>query len=120
MTTYVKINNSQYPAVITGRIHDEDWDNRETKTIQLKMTYQDIIELFKNDVSWSILQEIEIQEEKIDENNNITFEPKIIFEEYDNSEFSISGPITDNRDGNVTIKMGKYTNEELLLMEVLS
>lgn len=32
--------------------------------------------------------------------------------EWDNSEFSMSGPITDNRDGTVSIKMGKPTDLE--------
>ena len=35
MAIYVKVNDNEtlYPAVITGRMNDENWDNRETKTI---------------------------------------------------------------------------------------
>ena len=32
--------------------------------------------------------------------------------EWDNSDYSLSGPITDNRDGTVSIKMGKPTDLE--------
>ena len=28
MATYVKINDAQYEASITGRLNDKDWDNR--------------------------------------------------------------------------------------------
>ena len=40
---------------------------------------------------------------------------------YDNSAFSVAGPVTDNRDGTVTVKMGKITDREALeeLLEVL-
>lgn len=102
MNTYIEINGLRYPALITGRISDKDWDGRETKTIDLEMTYAEVLENFVDGVSWNIIY-IEEDREEI----------------YDNSDFCISGPITDNRDGTVSIKMGKYTNEELLLMEVL-
>lgn len=102
MNTYIEINGLRYPALITGRISDKDWDGRETKTIDLEMTYAEVLENFVDGVSWNIIH-IEEDREEI----------------YDNSDFCISGPITDNRNGIVSIKMGKYTNEELLLMEVL-
>ena len=35
-------------------------------------------------------------------------------EVYDNSDYSVAGPITDNRGGTGTIKMGKPTADELL------
>lgn len=34
--------------------------------------------------------------------------------EWDNSEYSVSGSITDNRDGTVSVKMGKPTEAETL------
>jgi hypothetical protein len=102
MNTYIEINGLRYPALITGRISDKDWDGRETKTIDLEMTYAEVLENFVDGVSWNIIH-IEEDREEI----------------YDNSDFCISGPITDSRNGTVSIKMGKYTNEELLLMEVL-
>ena len=40
--------------------------------------------------------------------------------EWDNSEFNLAGDLTDHRDGTMTVKMGKFTTEEMLLMEVLA
>lgn len=40
--------------------------------------------------------------------------------EFDNSEYSMSGVIRDNRDGTVTIKMGKPTEIENILSELES
>ena len=120
MNTYIEINKIKYPATITGRLNDKDWDNRETKSIQLKMTYNEAITLFINDCKWNIIQEYIIHNDEIDENGEIKTIEKTETNFYDNSEYCIAGPITDNRDGTITIKMGKYTNEELLLMEVLS
>lgn len=120
MGTYVEVNNAKYPAVITGRVNDKDWDDRETKSIKLEMTYAEAVALFVNDCSWNIIQEHTVRHHEADENGKITVVEKIETESYDNSEYCISGPITDNRDGTVVVKMGKYTNEELLLMEVLA
>lgn len=101
--TYIKINDVVYEAEITGRIHDKDWDDRESKAIRLEMSYAEAINLFVNDVKWIIIQK----------------EAEDIEYEYDNSEFCLAGPLTDLRDGRIEVKMGKYTNEEILLMEVL-
>lgn len=122
MAIYVKVNDNEtlYPAVITGRMNDENWDNRETKTIKLEMTYEQVKELFVDDVAWSIVQENIVQYNEVDENGEVQFVEKTEMESYDNSEYCIAGYITDYRDGTVDVKMGKFTNEELLLMEVLA
>lgn len=121
MATYIQINETKYPASITGRLSDKDWDYRESKAIKIEMSYAEAIKLFVDDVIWSIIQENEVQKEVIDEEGNITFENAIETEIYDNSDYSIAGAITDNRDGTITIKMGKPTATELLaiLEEVL-
>lgn len=93
----VKINDVLYPAEVMGRIVDSEWDNRESKAITLEMTHEKALETFVDGLKWSIVYE--------DENNK---------EEYDNSAFSIAGTITDNRNGNITAKMGKPTVDELL------
>lgn len=113
--TYVKINENYYPAQIMGRIRDSEWNDRESKAITINMTYSSAIELFVDGVEWSIVQ----QNSYTDESGN-TVTPDAI--EYDNSDFCVSGPITDNRDGTVTVKMGKITDAEALaeLMEVLA
>lgn len=115
MATYVKINDAQYEASITGRLNDKDWDNRPSKAITLKMSYADAVNIFIDDVNWFILQDFE---DTVEEINEETGEPVINTvtrtEIYDNSDYSIAGSITDNRDGTITVKMGKQTAEELL------
>ena len=59
MATYIEINNVKYPAVITGRLRDNDWDNRESKAITVEMSYEDAIKLFVDDVKWNIVQYVE-------------------------------------------------------------
>ena len=120
MNTYVEVNGAKYPAVITGRLSDKDWDNRESKSIEMEMTYADAIAIFVDGCSWNIIQNHIVHYNEIDESGNVTVVEKIEADSYDNSEYCIAGSITDNRDGTVVVKMGKYTNEELLLMEVLS
>lgn len=114
MATYVEINGVKYPASITGRLNDKDWDNRESKAIKIEMTYSDAITLFVDNISWNIVQENEIQKEVMDEEGNVTFETVVESEVYDNSDYCIAGSVTDHRDGNVTIKMGKFTDAELV------
>lgn len=97
--TYVRINDVIYPAEIHGRITDYEWDNRESKSIKLEMTYEYAIELFVDGLVWSIIYE--------DENG---------VKEYDNSAYSLAGSITDNRDGTISAKMGKPTVDELLAL----
>ena len=120
MNTYVEVNSKRYPAVITGRLNDKDWDNRETKAIKMEMTYADAVALFVDGCSWHIIQERMVRHNEVDENGEITVVDKMETEDYDNGDYCIAGPITDNRDGTIVVKMGKYTNEELLLMEVLA
>lgn len=125
---YIKINDNLYPAEINGRIEDIEWDKRESKAITLEMDYPSAATMFVDGVTWSIVCEEQRSVPQTDENGNqvlddegnpvYIIEPYI--EEFDNSDFCIAGPITDNRDGTLSIKMGKFTNEEILLMEVLS
>ena len=115
MEIFVKVGDMQYPASITGRLHDSDWDDRQTKAIKLQMTYSDAVVLFVDGVEWSIVQENEEMVEIINEDGEIKYVPQTILEEYDNSEYSLAGDIIDHRDGFVTIKMGKLTELETAL-----
>lgn len=93
---FVKINETLYPATVEGRVKDYDWDNRSSKTITLKMDYATAVNLFVNGLAWSIVEQNEIDGE-------------VHETVYDNSEYNLAGDITDHRDGNISVKMGKLT-----------
>lgn len=112
--TYVKIDREYYPAQIMGRIYDSEWNGRESKAITLQMTYSSAAELFVDGLNWFIVQ----QEAAHEDGNGNLIAPRDI--EYDNSDFCISGPITDNRDGTVTVKMGKPTEIEELRSKLVN
>lgn len=99
---YIKINGSQYGAIIHGYVSDKEWDKRDSKAITLEITYEEALSTFVDNVPWSIVHQ------HLNENN------EIITEEYDNSEYCVAGSITDHRNGYVTVKMGKPTEIELL------
>ncbi len=113
---YVKVNGTLYPATIDGQMQDYTWDNRESKTITMQGTYDEIVGLFKDGALWSIVMKETVQKRNedgslvLDEAGNPVTEEQT--SEWNNSEFSMSGPITDNRDGTVSIKMGKPTDLE--------
>lgn len=115
--TYLKTNGTTYPAVINGNNDDREWNGRESKTITLEMAYADAAALFLDGLAWSIVFQGDTY---TDPETGETVTPAV--EEYDNSYYSVAGPITDNRDGTVSVKMGKPTAEEQLaeLMEVLN
>ena len=92
MNTYVKINSINYPAEIYGHVRDRDWDNRKSKVIVLALTIQEALDLFVNGLQWAIV-----------------YGTQTINQE----EFIIAGPITDNRDGTVSVRMGKATATEV-------
>lgn len=114
--TYVKIGEQQYPATVRGYRRDTEWNDRESKAITLEMTYEEALATFVDDLDWSIIYQADSY---TNENGEIVTPDPV---EYDNSDYSVAGPITDNRDGTVTVKMGKITDAEALaeLMEVLN
>ena len=114
MDIYVEVNGIKYPASITGRLNDKDWDNRASKAITIKAKYEEVLDIFVNDVKWFIIEEHNDRVEKFDENGNTVFEEVINVVSHDNSEYSIAGDIINHRDGAVTVKMGKPTAEEIL------
>lgn len=117
MNIFVKVGEKRYPASITGKLHDKDWDDRPSKAIRLQMDYMEAASIFVDDVNWSIIQEVEeFIETHNEETGESTMMPNIIEEEYDNSDYSIAGDIINHRDGFVTVKMGMVTAEELLAM----
>ena len=122
--TYIKVNNTLYPATIDGKIADYEWNRRDTKSITLTMTYAEVLALLPDNTPWSIVQKDVIQ--KYDENGKLLVDAngnpvtEEITTEFDNSEYTMSGVIRDNRNGTVTIKMGKLTEIESILSELES
>lgn len=105
---YLKINNTLYPAEIRGRMQDREWDNRESMAVTTSMTHEEAASLFVNDLEWGHVYQ---GAPYIDENGEtVTPEPEI----YDDSDYSVAGSITDNRNGAVTVKMGKLLDSEAL------
>lgn len=100
--TYVKINNTLYPAAISGKLSDHSWDDRAVKTIRLAMDVNTASSLFVDDVHWSIVEDYIDDEEHVQQI------------EYDNSEYCIAGDITDHRNGAISVKMGKATDKEII------
>lgn len=122
--TYIKVNNTLYPATIDGRIADYEWNRRDTKSITLSMTYAEVLALLPDNTAWAIVQKDTVQktddngQPMVDDSGNPVTEE--VTSEYDNSEYSMSGVIRDNRDGTVTIKMGKPTEIETVTAQAIS
>ena len=111
--TFIKINNTLYPAAIGGRVADRDWGDRESKSITLEMDYATANALFVNGLVWSIVQRDEVPVYGMDENGEpIQTGTEILETEFDNSEYNLAGDLTDHRDGRITAKMGKLTDLE--------
>lgn len=112
MAIYIKVNNTEYTATVSGVYKDRSWGDRDTKTVTLTMTYAEVAALLPDNTPWSIVQRETV--DVLDEQGQPTGETKEVINEYDNSEYSIAGEITDYRDGTVSIKMGKPTEVETL------
>lgn len=111
MAIYIKVNNTEYPAEINGNPKDRSWGERDTKTITLTMTSAEVAALLPDNTPWSIVLRETVN--KLDNDGNPTVETEEVVNEWDNSAYSLSGAITDHRDGTVSIKMGKPTESEL-------
>ena len=111
MAIYIKVNNTEYHAAVSGVYNDRTWNGRDTKTITITMTHAEVAALLPDNTPWSIVQRDMV--DVLDEQGQPTGETKEVVNEYDNSEYSLAGDITDHRDGTVSIKMGKPTETEL-------
>lgn len=110
MSIHIKVNNTEYPATVNGNHTDRSWDGRDTKTIYLTMSHDAVAALLPDNTPWSIVQRDTVP--KYDSDGQPTGETEEIVNELDNSMYSLSGAITDHRDGTVSIKMGKPTETE--------
>lgn len=125
MKTYVKVNGEQYPATVVGRTSDTEWGGRNTKTIELALPFETVASIFYDGVMWSIIVEDtsavpETSEDGslvLDETGNPIITVSTTTTEYDNSAYSLAGPILDWRNGKVSIKMGMPTTEEIAIAD---
>ena len=99
----VKIGENLLEAVVQTRPNDTAWNGRESKAVTFAGTYQEAVSLFHNDVKWSVIYEAAEDSEAV---------------ETDLSAFALAGPITDNRNGTITAKMGKYLQAEIISMTI--
>ena len=106
---YLKAGGAEYPAAITGREIDRDWDGRASKTVTLQMTYAEAAQLFADGLAWSV---VEKQPDEAGTEQTVR--------ETDCSSYCVAGPITDYRDGSIAVKMGMRTEEEQTEQEKLA
>lgn len=111
MSTSVIIHEVEYPAEISGVLQNPKWDRRDTKAITLEMTHAQAVSLFVDGLAWSIVQRND--QPVLDDQGQPTGETTTVTQTFDNSEYSVAGSITDNRDGTVTVLMGKKTELEI-------
>ena len=105
MNTILKANNTETPCEAAEHYRDSAW-GRPTCTVTIKASAAEIAALLPNNAPWSLIE----REDVLDESGMPT--GQTVDHERDMSEYSLSGDITDHRDGTVSIKMGKPTETE--------
>lgn len=112
----ILINGTEYPAEkIDATNKNSRWDGRDTAAITLEMTHAQAVSLFVDGLAWSIVQRNVWP--VYDKQGQPTGETTTETQTFDNSDYSVAGSITDNRDGTVTCMMGKPTETETLRAE---
>lgn len=114
--SYLRIGEHTYPAAFRFRNADNNWNNRESAEITVAMSYEDAMTLFQDGTEWS---RVDHTSPLADADGNVP-EPEEIVTDY--SALCVAGPVTDHRDGTITVKMGRMTDGEILaeLLEVLN
>lgn len=105
MSTILKANNTETPCEAAEHYRDSAW-GRPTCTVTIKASAAEIAALLPNNAPWSLIE----REDALNESGMPT--GQTVDHERDMSEYSLSGDITDHRDGTVSIKMGKPTETE--------
>lgn len=100
----INIGGRQMECSVATRPSDSMFGGRESKAVTIASNYADAVSLFVDGVLWSITSDVTEADGSI---RQVTT---------DMSAYAISGPITDNRNGTVTVRMGKYREEELMLI----
>ena len=126
--TLLKVGAVLFPTVsVGGMMQDAAWGGRQSISVRLRMSYDAAASLLPDGVAWSVVQRTEYPAQKLDENGTPVvgedgapvLEDVVHDEVQDCSEYTLSGAITDWRDGTVTVKMGKPTDLETVLAAVL-
>ena len=113
---YIKVEGTLYPAKVSGKVADRDWDNRESKAISLVGDFTTVNTLFADGTAWSIVSEETVPvfdaegNPVLDATGQQTHETRQT--EFDNSELCIRGDLTVHVDGTCTVLMGKPTDLE--------
>lgn len=110
MSTSIIIHEVEYPAEISGVLQNPKWDRRDTKAITLTMTHDQAVGLFVDGLAWGIKQVNTYP--VFDDKGQPTGETTTETQTFDNSDYSVAGSITDNRDGTITAMMGRRTELE--------
>lgn len=118
MAQFLKVNGQEHPVTHISKYQDGDWGGRSTQTLYLTMSHDAVAALLPDNTPWSIVQRE--TRDVLDEQGQPTGETKEVVNEYDNSEYSLAGDITDHRDGTVSIKMGKPTEAETAVGAVVA
>ena len=112
----ILINGTEYPAEqIDATNKNSRWDGRDTAAITLPMTHAQAVGLFVDGLAWSIVQRNVWP--VYNNQGQPTGETTTETQTFDNSDYCVAGSITDNRDGTVTVMMGKPTETETLRAE---
>ena len=111
MAEFIKVNGVEHPATLIYNYKDRNWDMRETQTVHLAMPYAQAVALLPSGTPWSIV--FRETKDKLDNDGKPTGQTEEVVTEEDMSAYSLSGAITDHRDGTVSVKMGKPTESEL-------
>lgn len=106
MSTFLKANNTETPCEAAEHYRDSAW-GRPTCTVTIKASAAEIAALLPDGAPWSLIE----REDVLDESGAPT--GQTVDHERDMSDYSLSGDITDHRDGTASIKMGKPMESEL-------
>lgn len=106
MSLYAKINNMEYPIIAVTNYQDTKWNNRQSIRLFFNENYNTVKSLLADKITWALIEK--------ETNEKDTDDMSVTEIETDMSDYCIAGEITDHRDGRVSIKMGKKTNEEQL------
>jgi hypothetical protein len=106
-------------------MRDADWGGRESRAVTIdKSAVADPLALFCDGAVWGMIHRYTTAVPVLDAEGNVQMNEdgtvksttETAEDRYmdDYADFTLAGPITDNRDGTITAKMGKKTASDLL------